>query len=670
LFFGLLRAFLDVEIRKEDFICIDKAGRQIVTTTTLPKLLEDWYYRCLELQNDSISAYHKRKMAYLMCAYDHNELFLEADEELSAVSFSVAVLVQTLTDASFILENHPSEGQEHIDGKIVWMLRDFRHLEYPILQKRFLDRGWCPNEFARLQAKDLPCTNLYYISNIQRLSGSEDHSNCDENSCFHQGMTKEQYDTRHVINSCCCHPVEAPMEQVNAIIQAGGIPLVAYSTDCNERTGQLKVTKWRPEISYVAISHVWADGRGNPKHNSLPECQLQGIHRLLQSLTQTENSLPSQSESGFPTATGIPSEDTPFLSPSSNSTPAFFWIDTLCIPVHKNDRHLRKQAILRIKDTYANAWSVLSLDARLERLQICSSAEECLARTYCSTWMRRCWTLQELAIAKQCFVRFSDGFFDLTSKSKVQLDGSWPTTLASTFLYDSTRYYFAKHFQDVTDLSYFVHPRRLDDGKAEQFARAWNSLSFRSTSNEGDRFVILALLLNLDVGAVLNSATIESKIRTILVNVPRQETHGFRWAPAVFKSNAFDLKINEWPGTGKLDSSGWHVTQQGCVLTGPVHYIGMFALVDLESNSCRIVMHIPEEPDAAREALEEKWEESVVCLIFDDGNKTGARLSVIGHLPDEELLVRYDCKIASIECPQTSWYCADGRISQYFFRSW
>lgn len=663
LFFGLLRAFLDVEIRKEDFIRVDKAGRQSVTTKTLPQLLEDWYHRCLKLQHDSISAYHKRKVAYLMCAYDHNELFQGADEELSAVSFLVAVLVQTLTDASIILENHPSYGQERLDGKIVWKLRDFRHLEYPILQKRFLDRGWCPNEFARLQAKDLPCTTLYYISNMKRLSGSENHSNCDRNYCLHQIMTEEEYDTRHVIKSCCCHPVEAPMEQVNAIIRKGGIPLVAYSTRCNERTGQLKVTEWRPGINYVAISHVWADGRGNPNRNSLPECQLQGIQQLLQSLTRRENSLPSQSESGLLTATGIPSEDTPFLSPLPISAPAFFWIDTLCIPVHKNDRHLRKQAILRIKDTYANAWSVLALDARLERLQICPSTEECLARIYCSTWMRRCWTLQEQAIAKQCFVKFSDGFFDLTSKSELQLDGSWPTALARTFVYDSTYYYFAKHFQDVTDLTYFMHPHRLDDGKAEQFARAWNCLSFRSTSNEGDRFVILALLLNLDVGAVFNSTTIDSKIRTILteqailplsiltLNVPRQETDGFRWAPAVFGSNAFDLKINEWPGAGKLDSSGWHVTQQGYVLTGPVHYIGMFALVDLESNSCRIVMHIPEEPDAAREALEEKWEESVVCLIFDDGGKTGARLSVVGHLPDGELLVRYDCKIASIECP-------------------
>jgi hypothetical protein len=36
------------------------------------------------------------------------------------------------------------------------------------------------------------------------------------------------------------------------------------------------------------------------------------------------------------------------------------------------------------------------------------SEAEALARVYCSTWMRRCWTLQEGVLAPHWFVLFKD----------------------------------------------------------------------------------------------------------------------------------------------------------------------------------------------------------------------------------------------------------------------
>src|SRR5271170_3856175 len=416
LFFGLIHAFLDSEIRIEDFVRTDEAGRQWLTTTILPKLLEDWYHRSLRLPEQSVSAYHEQKLALLMCAYDHNILFSnETDEKLTTVSFSVAILIQTLVDASIILDNHPSKRLPVVDNRFAWTVRDFRHLEFPLLRQLFLSRGWCLNEFARLQAKGLPCNTLYYLSSMKHLtpSSSENHANCTMDYCKFQEIPENQYHTLHVDDLCSCQYVDAPMDRVKRIIQTGGIPLLAYSIDPSESTGHLKVTELNPLFSYVALSHVWADSRGNKECNALPECQLQYIQGLVQSVTHREYPQLNPGESSA-------------VEPQSRM-PAFFWIDTLCIPVGKHEHHLRKKAILRIADTYSQASCVLVLDSRLERLQICPSIEECLARIYCSTWMRRCWTLQELSMAKSCFVRFSNGFFDLRSKSSLRLADNWPT---------------------------------------------------------------------------------------------------------------------------------------------------------------------------------------------------------------------------------------------------
>jgi len=655
LFFGLIRAFLDLEIRIEDFVRVD-AGRRVVTTRTLPLLLEEWYRRCLQLPEQNVTVYHEQKLALLVCAYDHNVLFPhETDKTLMAVSFSVAILIQTLVDASIILDNHPSKALPVVENKWAWTVRDFRHFEYPLLRQRFLDRGWCPNEFSRLQAKDLPCHLLYYLSNMKHAAQSPagSHQDCTVDYCHLQQIHEDQYRTLHVDGACCCPRIYVPMHQVKDIIQKGGIPLLAYSCGPSESIGQLKVTESHPSVSYVAISHVWADGRGNKENNALPHCQLRYIQELVRGVMHRESPQPNPNRRDR-------------AEPSSEK-PVFFWIDTLCIPVDKKDRELRKRAILRIKDTYSNASSVLVLESGLERLQICSSVEECLARIYCSTWMRRCWTLQELSVAQHCLVKFSNGFFDLSSHSSLMLEGHWPRALLKTFAYDSTHYYLSRQFQDVSNLGYMTDPHGLDNRKAERFTRAWNSLSFRATSKEGDRFIILALQLNLDLMGVLNATDVESKIRELLleqqslplhmltVNVPRQDLDGFRWAPATFTSSTFDLRPNDWPGVAKLDGDGLHVTQQGYVLTGPVHFTEWFALVDLEANTCRIVVHIPEDPDSARTALEEKWGEDIgrtcVCLIFDGGYQSGVRVSVLDHRADGERLVRYECKIGSIECP-------------------
>ncbi len=82
---------------------------------------------------------------------------------------------------------------------------------------------------------------------------------------------------------------------------------------------------WGP---YVAISHVWSDGLGNPNHNSLPFCQIKRLQELVQ---------------------------------ESTGKPLPFWIDTICVPL---EERLRGKAIANMAKVYRSAAAVLVLTAQ------------------------------------------------------------------------------------------------------------------------------------------------------------------------------------------------------------------------------------------------------------------------------------------------------------------
>jgi hypothetical protein len=83
----------------------------------------------------------------------------------------------------------------------------------------------------------------------------------------------------------------------------------------------------QPNSWYIALSHVWADGLGNTKENSLPQCQLRRIYNLLTSFC-TEEFI----EGG---------QKRPYL-----------WLDTLCCPVDPEDKLL---ALAKLPEVYREA---------------------------------------------------------------------------------------------------------------------------------------------------------------------------------------------------------------------------------------------------------------------------------------------------------------------------
>lgn len=84
------------------------------------------------------------------------------------------------------------------------------------------------------------------------------------------------------------------------------------------------------KIAYIAFSHVWSHGRGNPQGNTMYLCQLYNLAELSQ-----------QAQQGL-------------------SGPITFWIDTLCVPLVPDSA--RKKAILQMRDVYSEAFATVVLD--------------------------------------------------------------------------------------------------------------------------------------------------------------------------------------------------------------------------------------------------------------------------------------------------------------------
>ncbi|KXJ94985.1 heterokaryon incompatibility protein-domain-containing protein [Microdochium bolleyi] len=178
-----------------------------------------------------------------------------------------------------------------------------------------------------------------YLATLQRspVRAAADHSHCSALACGAYNSDMSRYRTRHTTEDCACHMIETPREQLLAVLKNGKVPLIAIEDD-GEGSCNLAVRARSIGTSYVAISHVWADGLGNPSGNALPLCQ---IRRLKDILRDMEVLL------GYEQKTQL------------------FWMDTLCIPVAADDLPWKMVQIDKMSSIYKGAAAGLVLDAEL-----------------------------------------------------------------------------------------------------------------------------------------------------------------------------------------------------------------------------------------------------------------------------------------------------------------
>ncbi len=146
------------------------------------------------------------------------------------------------------------------------------------LKRSLMMVGWCPYEVNRmLSSVQVMSAGAFYLSHISPRRVHKDHVSCSESHCDADQIEEQTYLTKHVSTNCGC-PFPIEDTHIAAVRRFASKGTVSTYTVVADPTGHVNIRVrpiqrrkfWRRETMYVAISHVWSDGLGNPRRPSLP----------------------------------------------------------------------------------------------------------------------------------------------------------------------------------------------------------------------------------------------------------------------------------------------------------------------------------------------------------------------------------------------------------------
>ncbi|KAJ9606974.1 hypothetical protein H2200_008985 [Cladophialophora chaetospira] len=467
----------------------------------------------------------------------------------------------------------------------------------PLEQKMVFEDGWCPVMVHRVSSA-IGIGGQYYMNLLSDFQDNLAHEGCNKASaCVASNIDEENYVVRHQPDyclcqptgcehgtaDCACHHLEMPDLSSLGVFDNGGFPLVQIEND------KIKVVPYRPGVRFAAISHVWSDGMGNPKSNSLPICQLRFIQDRVTGLTGNEDTL--------------------------------FWIDALCVPMQKS---LKKLAILRMATTYGAASHVLVFSGELLRRKLPPSPEEAFMSILCSKWTGRLWTIQEAALAKNIFFVFADKTIPYLFVEQVLNTVNANTDNTSGLI--RTRAAIAVMASTMGDI--------LIKRETFPIIGFMEALRYRSTSRPLDVTICASSLLGTDLKAVLD-APHDRKMQTfwscqskVPVSVlwsygPRLNVDGFRWAPSDFFHPETDFTVSdpEHPA-GRPGASGLYFQGVLAIMLDKVPFPTnelSYSRSNLPSSSQSYVFHAPrrfEEPVDMKSSWTGSWTLGVLAVLL------------------------------------------------------
>ncbi|KAI1452186.1 hypothetical protein F4805DRAFT_448381 [Annulohypoxylon moriforme] len=377
LFFGLLTETFsrpNYDFKRQDFVQLNDGGDVVVTTKNLPRYI--WYWlaaRTQDYREDMV----KLERTVDDCLHQVHYILHSINQQIRQSPLRKAANPEWTAEASILLSIS-------LLGDYVTFarggLRQYTttiplHWESAFLDAVMMKAGWCVGELSTLR-NECSLSNRYYLSTINRKALARNHEKCNNSiSCQANQLDYRTYKTRHAptcVSENGCEEIGPAVENVVRAIDQGGFALVQTQGATAPKIAQYGGTGGH-DMLFVAISHVWSDGRGNPWRNCLRACQLQHIQQLVNRLYEPKY------------------------------WPVPFWMDTLCIPVGREHTKSRRAAITRIAQTFRKADKVLVVDASLQLCSPDSSWIETLMRIQYSPWMTRLWTYLESRVSRNIY---------------------------------------------------------------------------------------------------------------------------------------------------------------------------------------------------------------------------------------------------------------------------
>lgn len=544
LFFGLLHEFFGDSADFSAFIETDEnSGIRYVHTRELLPLARAFMERekvdtVLSLRKFDFRACLKKTFSVYHAVTDEQEEFLDPYFQLSLVATArfLTHVAKLLYPDGFEVWNWTLPCISLDEDRLANAKVNDLDADMDILGVEMIQSGWCPRQVGI--AERCSFETYYFCSQLQLGKPANlDHRTCTQTQCLALQVEKGTYHTKHVQPGCGCAWRSLETNALGDILRAGNIPIVALDDDEKLNLSFAEIDSDHPTY-YVAISHVWSDGLGNPQDNAMPLCQLRRIQKLVQGLSAPQN-------------------------PGAPKT--WFWMDTLCCPV--KDENARRVAIRRMRHTYQKSGRVLVLAADLQEVE--ASDLPLTDRVYLaglSFWASRLWTLQEGALGSHVDMLFKDTIFPL--------DSAWNANLANEDEWGLDRVN-PVDFNNTLRLIRGDKTAQASNNDPTRFSLSFavTAVSRRTTSYREDEALCLGSLLEADMQEI-TQAERKDRLKALwrtLPSIPREilflreatmEEPGYRWAPSTLLGipDAGDRVILSSEGTAIATPEGLRTT--------------------------------------------------------------------------------------------------------------
>lgn len=389
LFFGVLEAALQCHVPSAAFLERNETHGWVLDTSPLRSILGDLKEDLLEERRDDV-VFMRQFAASLDEALRFSASFnralvnqIQVAPGLKSAYESVVQSSALLAESLYALHEFLLEDDFAAFLDLQWLMTNDTE---DMFRQRLVNRGWCPSVLPF--AKSLGISILQYVVAHEQegFTANASHEKCTIHTCKVNDVDLSSYRPAHT-NDCDkdnCRLITADNDQLEACLRSGNFPLIdatqLYLSKVLLTPACLPVIPYQPGISFVAISHVWAHGRGSVAETGLPTCQVKNLVRV--ALT--------------------PNDDLATYTP-------YLWIDSLCVP---DDRSLRGTAIQLMASVYRSASVTIVLDEGMQNLSA-ASTDHFLLRLMLSDWNRRLWTLQESLLSSDVQILTPMGLISL-----------------------------------------------------------------------------------------------------------------------------------------------------------------------------------------------------------------------------------------------------------------
>ena len=504
---------------------------------------------------------------------------------------------------------------------ITWIGVDFFSTE---VCKKMIEAGWCPFDVSNLSTRFDSLQTQAFLSHLDQTCRGRSHEHCSEQDCTSYQIVKENYHTAHVESYCSCELLTIDIDEIHRILESEAIPILQISK-LDRAEPMVQIVASSPDIPYVASSHVWSDGLGNPERNELPICQLKDLGHRLTKLQRRDAGRQTRSQGRAKTA-GSTTDLLSSISSSFTDDEVYLWIDTICCPASPG--HFKSLAVSRLRNTYESAWAVLVLDNALKTIDASTTTPiEKLLRLLTSAWIHRLWTLQEGFLAGDLWVEFCSGpehlgdvFEDLT---KICLNNA-----SSLGIYEDIE----KFWKAIRPVQGPVQPSSaIGASLSRKSITLDRALLHRSVSFGADEPLCVATLLGLNPEHISNlpedldvrmgamwTALAKSNgglpQSMILLNYPRIKRKGLCWAPQTL------MKEEQMPTQRSLywsDPVLGKVTEQGFVVRYRAISLSVALRTDVPASLARATQELAEEATLSLSTSLQPWPgSSQRCTLF------------------------------------------------------